>query len=224
METAARRQITTWSDQPDSLDDYSNRQWAGLMKDYYLKRWLAFFTLHLDVLEGREPAAKIATWYPDLRAKEDVAYASERQAYATTPSGDTVAIASRILKKLAPIARELWAGQNQRQGLPWHLGDSGELVFDVSETFVSAGTYQCTFQWKSGQNALKIHNLALYEGGKKITEDKHEGWTGIENDANTYTIVLKKLRTGLDAYTLRATVSGEAGNDSQGVLQIKKTK
>ncbi len=224
METAARRQITTWSSKPDALDDYSNRQWAGLMKDYYLQRWLAFFTIHLDVLEGRKPAASIPSWHQDLRAKEDVAFASERKKYPTKASGDTVVIATRILTHYAPIARKLWGGRNQGDGLRWQLGNQGELVFDVSEVFISEGTYQCIFQWETGENALRIHSLALYEGDQKITEDIHGGWTGIENDNNSYTIRLNKLRVGLDAYTLRAAVSGEAGNNSQGILKIKKLK
>lgn len=224
METAARRQITTWSNKADSLDDYSHRQWAGLMRDYYLKRWQAFFTVHVDVLEGRKPANKTNTWYRDLRAKEDVAFASERSKYATIATGDTVAIATCILERYAPIGRSLWGKQKQRAGIAWSLGNKKELVFDVSETFMSAGTYHCTFQWKRGKNALKIHSLALYEGDKKITEDMHEGSTGWKSKNNTYTIHLKKLRSGLDAYTLRARVSGDNGTDSHGVLKIHSTK
>ncbi|MCK5922570.1 MAG: alpha-N-acetylglucosaminidase C-terminal domain-containing protein, partial [Methylococcales bacterium] len=216
--------ITTWSNQPDALDDYSHRQWAGLMKDYYLPRWQAFFMVHLDVLVKSRPSSSVNTWYRDLRAEKDVAFSNEQKTYPTQPTGDTVAIATRILKRYAPIARRLWSTQKQHEGLPWLLGTKKELVWNVSEIFIREGTYLCSIQWKSGQNALEIQSLALYEGDKKIVEDKHEGWTGIENRDNTYVITLNKLRTNLDAYTLRAVVSGAGGTDSRGTLKIRRIK
>ena len=224
METAARKLITTWSNQPDALDDYSHRQWAGLMKDYYLPRWQAFFMVHLDVLVKSRPSSSVNTWYRDLRAEKDVAFSNEQKTYPTQPTGDTVAIATRILKRYAPIARRLWSTQKQHEGLPWSLGTQKELDWNVSEIFIREGTYLCSIQWKSGQNALEIQSLALYEGDKKIVEDKHEGWTGIENRDNTYVITLNKLRTNLDAYTLRAVVSGAGGTDSRGTLKIRRIK
>ena len=39
----ARRQITLWSSpEIGEFHDYANKQWGGLLKDYYLKRWEAF--------------------------------------------------------------------------------------------------------------------------------------------------------------------------------------
>ncbi len=224
METAARRLITIWSNQPDALDEYSHRQWAGLMKDYYLPRWQAFFAVHLNAIEKTRTPDTVRTWYADLRAEKDVAFSSERKVYSTQPKGDTVAIATRILKRYAPIARKLWSTQKQSEGLPWTLGTKKELVWNVSEIFIREGTYLCSIEWKGGQNALEIQSLALYEGDKEITEDKHEGWTGMENRDNTYVITLNKLRTNLDAYTLRAKVNGAGGTDSRGIIKIRKVK
>lgn len=43
MDKSAKMLITTWIDQvPRSLNDYSNRQWAGLVSDFYLPRWKNF--------------------------------------------------------------------------------------------------------------------------------------------------------------------------------------
>ncbi|HEX8021534.1 alpha-N-acetylglucosaminidase C-terminal domain-containing protein, partial [Mucilaginibacter sp.] len=36
-----------WGDKESGLREYSNRQWAGLIKGYYKQRWAMFFS-HLD--------------------------------------------------------------------------------------------------------------------------------------------------------------------------------
>lgn len=43
LEWNARTQITVWSKGDTDLHDYSNRCWAGLIKDYHYKRWEYFF-------------------------------------------------------------------------------------------------------------------------------------------------------------------------------------
>ena len=58
FEFNARAQITTWagSEQaanPGGLHDYSNKQWAGLTKDFYGMRWQAWIKHCLAVLEGK---------------------------------------------------------------------------------------------------------------------------------------------------------------------------
>ena len=44
LEWNARTQITVWSKGDTDLHDYSNRCWAGLIKDFHYKRWEKFFT------------------------------------------------------------------------------------------------------------------------------------------------------------------------------------
>ncbi len=46
-EQNARNQITMWGPSGQILD-YANKQWSGLVKDYYLRRWQLF----LDTLQG----------------------------------------------------------------------------------------------------------------------------------------------------------------------------
>ena len=43
LEWNARTQVTVWSKGDTDLHDYSNRCWAGLIKDYHYKRWKYFF-------------------------------------------------------------------------------------------------------------------------------------------------------------------------------------
>ena len=43
LEWNARTQVTVWSKGNTDLHDYSNRCWAGLIKDFHYKRWKHFF-------------------------------------------------------------------------------------------------------------------------------------------------------------------------------------
>lgn len=38
-----RRQVSTWSDFNSQLREYSNREWSGMLRDYYKPRWVEFF-------------------------------------------------------------------------------------------------------------------------------------------------------------------------------------
>ena len=58
FEFNARALITTWAgseqaSDPGGLHDYSNKQWAGLTKDFYAKRWQVWMKNRLDEMEGK---------------------------------------------------------------------------------------------------------------------------------------------------------------------------
>ncbi|MCC8145782.1 MAG: alpha-N-acetylglucosaminidase [Bacteroidales bacterium] len=69
--------VTTWGPEASAngggLKDYSNREWAGLMKDYYYPRWKLMF----DRLKAGQPAPSGSSYFP-----------MEYQ-WATTPTTDT---------------------------------------------------------------------------------------------------------------------------------------
>ena len=52
LEWNARTQITVWSKGNTDLHDYSNRCWAGLIKDFHYKRWEKFFTTNGGSFNG----------------------------------------------------------------------------------------------------------------------------------------------------------------------------
>ena len=52
LEWNARTQITVWSNGNTDLHDYSNRCWAGLIKDFHYKRWEKFFTTNGGEFSG----------------------------------------------------------------------------------------------------------------------------------------------------------------------------
>ncbi len=92
----ARTLLTTWT-VPQSHVDYANRQWNGLLGDYYFHRW----QLWLEALNG-------AVGQPDkfnqdsVRKKiQDWEYGWTRstKSFPVQPTGDTVAIAKNLLAK-----------------------------------------------------------------------------------------------------------------------------
>ena len=52
LEWNARTQVTVWSNGDTDLHDYSNRCWAGLIKDFHYKRWEKFFTTKGGSFDG----------------------------------------------------------------------------------------------------------------------------------------------------------------------------
>lgn len=54
FEFNARTLITTWSYKNSNLHDYSHREWAGLLKDFYKPRWNMFFQYLRSKLNGQK--------------------------------------------------------------------------------------------------------------------------------------------------------------------------
>ena len=94
----ARSILTSWGDRKASegadLHDYGNKDWAGLMRDYYLRRWKVYFAA-IDEELRTGVAAKQIDWF---------ALADEwnhgTQVYPTKPHGDAYALASRVATEL----------------------------------------------------------------------------------------------------------------------------
>jgi alpha-N-acetylglucosaminidase len=58
-EQNARDLITLWGDANSPLHEYSNRQWSGLLNDFYKPRWQQFFAMLQQSLQtGAEPDLK----------------------------------------------------------------------------------------------------------------------------------------------------------------------
>lgn len=89
----ARTQITTWGDRSAAnnggLRDYSHREWAGLLKDFYYPRWKAWF----EVLQARLDGKKVEDidWY----AMEEP-WTRQQNEYPVTSQSDPVETATEI--------------------------------------------------------------------------------------------------------------------------------
>jgi alpha-N-acetylglucosaminidase len=92
----ARSILTTWGDRVASLDlhEYGNRDWAGLVSDYYAPRWKLYFD-SLDAALANNTEPKPIDWY----AFGD-AWNRSTKHFSAQPTGDTYAASIAIARSL----------------------------------------------------------------------------------------------------------------------------
>lgn len=73
LEWNARTQVTVWSKGNTDLHDYSNRCWAGLIKDFHYKRWEKFFTTKGGSFNGGWFSGFEYPWTVDFNDTYDLA-------------------------------------------------------------------------------------------------------------------------------------------------------
>lgn len=88
----ARTLITTWGENSNSegagLRDYSYREWGGMLKDFYYKRWKAFF-------DNRDNGTTLPNWFDN-----DWAWAHDASlSYSNQPTGNTADVATKLFGK-----------------------------------------------------------------------------------------------------------------------------
>jgi alpha-N-acetylglucosaminidase len=92
----ARVQITTWGNRYSAdeggLRDYANKEWNGILRDFYYKRWAAYWQTLSDVLDGK-PMVKL-----DYYAMEEP-WTKELKQYSAQPEGDCISIAKEVFEQ-----------------------------------------------------------------------------------------------------------------------------
>ncbi len=73
LEWNARTQVTVWSNGNTDLHDYSNRCWAGLIKDFHYKRWKKFFETNGGSFDGGWFSGFEYPWTVDFNDTYDLA-------------------------------------------------------------------------------------------------------------------------------------------------------
>ncbi|MCD7714215.1 MAG: alpha-N-acetylglucosaminidase [Prevotella sp.] len=98
FEWNARVQITTWGgrDCADAggLHDYAHKEWNGILRDLYYKRWAAFF----DTLRTSPGTAPKPIDYYAMEA----AWASDLTPYSAEPEGDCINTAREVFQSIFP--------------------------------------------------------------------------------------------------------------------------
>lgn len=232
--------------------DYGWREWSGLISRYYLPRWQRFHAMLRESIgrgDYRDPGAQ-AHGREAFRANDFYASLADWEISCVNqppidlpaaPSGDPLRTARKMLEKYRPAIRQAVAGeaalgQALDQALT-QLPDNATLIgrwksggitpsgitldLDASRTVQAEGDYDITFTYQSGGQRLDIEWVALLVNGREIARDTHAGSTGHVHTANTY-----RLSTGglvfNGKYTLKARVRTHGGNDSNGMVSIRK--
>jgi len=103
-EENARMILTTWGGYWADLADYAERQWSGLMRDYYLPRWQLLIDSTLMELKGGQPLDRGAL---EKRWRDhEWRYATTRSGgtYPTKPSGDYYEMSRAMFVKYSSLA------------------------------------------------------------------------------------------------------------------------
>ena len=105
LEQNARTVVTTWGPKipAQTLHDYSNREWSGLLKSFYYKRWKMWIDAEIKALRfgSREPI----DWF-----KWEEAWTHQRCPFPSRPAGDSVAIVRRIAQKYGALVQQSTQG------------------------------------------------------------------------------------------------------------------
>lgn len=96
-EENARNLISTWGDRNQSLNDYANRTWNGMVSDYYAPRWEMFINDVVGaVVEGREFDRK---GFHEKVTQFEIDWVKSDRQYISEPEGDSVEIARELMNK-----------------------------------------------------------------------------------------------------------------------------
>jgi len=93
----ARNIITTWGASAQSLNDYANRSWAGLTKEFYKKRWELFVNDIISSIENNKKFDEKAFYKKVTQFEWEWTLGNE--SYHAAPKGNSIIIAKKLIKK-----------------------------------------------------------------------------------------------------------------------------
>jgi len=99
-EKNARDLVTLWGDKESGLHEYSCRQWAGLIKDFYKPRWQQYFEVLRQKMEIGD-RMETTVFEQHIKDWEWKWVNSTGGNYAEEPVGDAVDVVKGIYKKYA---------------------------------------------------------------------------------------------------------------------------
>lgn len=219
-ERNARLLLTTWGASVSDLNDYANREWAGLLTGFYRPRWQQFLTaLYASVDQGtafNESAVRtqIGNW--------ELAWSNGHEAYPSTPAGDTIAVAAALWSKYGAEAEGSFDLSSNTVDGTWTpaLCSASPSKWTRAATEVSQpGIWCVNFQYTSGSKALQLHEVALNDGASLVERDVHPGWTGIEAYDNRYYF---RVGTVPADPSLTIIANGAGGTDSNGTITLSR--
>lgn len=95
----ARNQLTLWGPSGEILD-YANKQWGGLLQDYYAQRWRLFVHTLVECLESGQPFKQDN--FNKVVFQVEKGFIFNGRQYPSQPQGDAFEIARRIFLKYYP--------------------------------------------------------------------------------------------------------------------------
>jgi len=101
----ARDIVTLWGDKESGLREYSNRQWAGLIKGYYKQRWVLFFKQMGKAMAAGTPFDAKA-FDKQVKDWEWKWVNAHDNAYPDVVTGDAVTLSNQLYKKYIDMIKQ----------------------------------------------------------------------------------------------------------------------
>ncbi len=102
----ARNLITLWGGKSSTLHDYARKQWSGLLKGFYKRRWEKFFAYASTCLKNHTPL-DMKTFNVSMENLE-WEWGNMHNHYSNVPIGDPVTVSEAMFTKyLKPIKNKL---------------------------------------------------------------------------------------------------------------------
>ncbi len=179
-EKNARMLLTTWGDRAQcesgGLHDYANREWNGLLRQYYYPRWKAFF----------DNGEKALSWFNDYEwpfVSGTPAYGS----FTAEPEGDALDVARELYNKYFSTFQpkvwtifvpdgehtylltnaEKWYGAADTEGLNLTAPNSDYSGYRLKRSTLQKTNTAWHWQFEpSEEGTVKVRNVQLAELGK----------------------------------------------------------
>ena len=158
----AKALVTTWGSKAQNGDlyDYSNRQWAGLTKDYYKYRWATWIDLAQDQLEndtatGSGPSID---WFP-----WEWAYARDQKPYSSEPN-------NLDLKELAEAVLSTYSV----------LDPLGPRDIDPATMEAKAGSAETSAELNPASNVLDRDTGTIWHTSWSSPPSANEKWIAVD--------------------------------------------
>ena len=96
-----------------------------------------------------------------------------------------------------------------------------EFIINATGKINQNGKYELSFWYMEGSNGLDIKSVEVFKNNTKITEDIHPAFTKTNSKNNIYSFEIDNYETGA-AFTIKANIRGNFGNDSKGAVFLKR--
>jgi len=220
-ENNARVILTTWGRKGQSLNEYANRSWSGLLDSYYAERWKRFIGEVIQAIHNKKS-------FDSEKFKKEIVdfeweWTKRDECYSSKKVGDTIAIATELCKKYQTRinnfvkVENLKIGEWNRKNCPAHF----KLRKINLRKYITGKEKQIVvvFKYTHGKNAAIIKDVELCANGKVISTDVHTGSTGFKHKNNVFKLLINKYNKSMK-YGLRFKIKGDKGTNSNGVIYV----
>jgi alpha-N-acetylglucosaminidase len=102
-ETDAKRIITTWGEKGRGLNEYANRNWAGLTKTYYAERWKLFIKDVITAVKNKQDFNEKQFLKEVVDFEGD--WVLQQQKFSTKPAGNCLGLNRMLFAKYVDAIR-----------------------------------------------------------------------------------------------------------------------